>query len=75
MEKKTKMSMSHFLKRFLSNVIFICLHFIAKNLVTELYLAKSKADNVVFILGALYVDQYQGSGTMKGGDHRNYKPY
>lgn len=65
------MSMSHSLKRFLSNVIFIYLHFIAKKLVTELYLAKGKADNVVFILGALCVDQYQGSGTTKEGDHRN----
>lgn len=71
MEEKTKMSMSHPLKRFLSNVMFICLHFIAKNLVTELYLAKRKADSVDFIQGALCVDQYQGSGTMKEGDHRN----
>ena len=73
MEEGTKMGVSHPLGRLPSNVTYVCLHFIATNLVMELYLAKRRAENAVVKLCASCLVQGQSSVTTEKGDNRNWK--
>lgn len=60
-EEGTEVGLSHPLGRYLSNAAFVCLHSTDKNSVMELYLAKRKAEDVVFTLLALWPAQDEGS--------------